>query len=314
MVNDRRMRGVSYAVDAYLGDLARRGRTKDTRTKYQQILWKLDAFTDPKDVDEITADDCRRFLDQWINASASTMALHVSILRGFFEFLIDETIIERSPMERIRRPPRKRPEDLDVVTVAARDVERLFSGCEDWQELLCVSVLAYLGPRRRAASFVRRRDVDLERGTIRFREKGGKATVKPLPDELAAIIRAADENHVWSSGAAYLIPNRRPHRNPERSPKVIYDTVKKLAARVGVTTHVHALRAAFAVQFDEQNPGRVIALKELLGHARVETTMVYLRRKNKALEMESVRGLSWGSVFPHNAVVPPAGFEPALRP
>jgi integrase len=119
---------------------------------------------------------------------------------------------------------------------------------------------------------------------------------------------------VWSSGAAYVTPNRRPHRNPERSPKVIYDTVKKLAARVGVTTHVHALRAAFAVQFDEQNPGRVIALKELLGHARVETTMVYLRRKNKALEMESVRGLSWGSVFPHNAVVPPAGFEPALRP
>jgi hypothetical protein len=76
---------------------------------------------------------------------------------------------------------------------------------------------------------------------------------------------------------------------------------------------VHALRAAFAVQFDEQNPGRVIALKELLGHARVETTMVYLRRKNKALEMESVRGLSWGSVFPHNAVVPPAGAEPSAN-
>jgi site-specific recombinase XerD len=84
------------------------------------------------------------------------------------------------------------------------------------------------------------------------------------------------------------------------------------AHQTGLRTphHVHALRAAFAVQLDEQNPGRVIALKELLGHARVETTMVYLRRKNKALEMESVRGLSWGSVFPHNALVPPAGVEP----
>jgi len=36
------------------------------------------------------------------------------------------------------------------------------------------------------------------------------------------------------------------------------------------------------VQFDEANPDRVIALKELMGHTRIETTLVHLRRKNKA--------------------------------
>ena len=41
----------------------------------------------------------------------------------------------------------------------------------------------YLGPRRNAASSVRRRDVDIDAGTIRFREKGGKVIEKPLPDE-----------------------------------------------------------------------------------------------------------------------------------
>ena len=51
-----------------------------------------------------------------------------------------------------------------------------------------------------------------------------------------------------------------------------------------------------------------------LGHSRVETTMVYLRPQGKAREMEAVRGLSWGSVFPANAMMPPAGFEPALPP
>jgi integrase len=49
-----------------------------------------------------------------------------------------------------------------------------------------------------------------------------------------------------------------------------------------VTTHVHALRAAFAVAFDETYPGDTLALKEWLGHSRYETTMVYLRRKDKA--------------------------------
>lgn len=317
MSDHRRMNDLNYALDAYDGDLARAARTPATRLKYKQILWLFAAFLENdgiRDCDRITADHCRRFLDRWVDASPSTLALHVTILRGFFAFLVNETVIERDadPMARIRRPIRKRPEDLDVISVSSSDVERLFAASEGWQEILCLSVLAYMGPRRTAAALARRRDVDLEKGTIRFLEKGGKPIVKPIPDELAAIIRAADQQHVWPSGDAYLIPSRRPHRNRERSAKVIYDTVKKIAKRAGVRTHVHALRAAFAVQFDEQNPGRLVGLKELLGHSRIETTMVYLRRQDKAREMETVRSLSWGSVFPHNPAVPPAGFEPAL--
>jgi hypothetical protein len=73
---------------------------------------------------------------------------------------------------------------------------------------------------------------------------------------------------------------------------VIWETVK--SARAGVQAHVHALRAAFAVQFDEANPAQVIALKELMGHSRIDQTLVHLRRKNKAKAMEVVRDLSWG--------------------
>jgi hypothetical protein len=89
--------------------------------------------------------------------------------------------------------------------------------------------------------------------------------------------------------------------------------VKKVAARAGVTSHVHALRGAFAVQFLETHAGDIDALKHLLGHARVETTYVYLRRANKFRSMEAVRDLSWGSVLPPPSGVPPAGFEPALQ-
>jgi PAS domain-containing protein len=87
----------------------------------------------------------------------------------------------------------------------------------------------------------------------------------------------------------------------------VYTIVKRVASRARVSAHPHSLRAAFAVQFDDQNPREVIALKELLGHSRIETTMVYLRRKDKARAMEQVRGLSW---LRSSAVMPPAGFEP----
>jgi hypothetical protein len=65
----------------------------------------------------------------------------------------------------------------------------------------------------------------------------------------------------------------------------------------GSRSHGSPLRAAFGVQFDEED--QFIALKELMGHARIETTLVYLRRKDKARAMETVRSLSWGRfVFP----------------
>ena len=134
---------------------------------------------------------------------------------------------------------------------------------------------------------------------------------KPLPDELAAIYREAEAAGVWLGPRDYMIPNRRPAKSAERSPKVIYRIVKQVAERARVSAHPHSLRAAFAVQFDEQYPDRTIALKELLGHSRIETTMVYLRRKDRAAAMETVRGLSW---LRPNAGMPPAGFEPALRP
>jgi hypothetical protein len=49
----------------------------------------------------------------------------------------------------------------------------MFDPCETWGELLCLSTLAYLGPCRGASSQLRWRDSDLERETIRFKEKGG---------------------------------------------------------------------------------------------------------------------------------------------
>jgi integrase len=148
---------------------------------------------------------------------------------------------------------------------------------------------------------VRRRDVDLDEGRARFVEKGRKPITKPIPDEFLQILRAAEEAGVWASPDAYLIPNRRPGavRRPERSDKVIWNTVKLVGARAGVEATTHALRAAFAVQFDEEHPDQLIALKELMGHARIETTLVYLRRKDRARAMERVRSLSWGRfVFP----------------
>ena len=308
---------IDRAVDVYIGELARRGRAKSTRDTYHRLLIDFATKMGDKAVADVTADDCRSFLDRWTDASPSTLASGISLLRGFFEFYVDEREIETSPMARIRRPRRKRPEDLDVVTVTAEDVERMFDACEDWQEVLCLALLAYAGARRAAVSRLRWRDVDLATGTARFLEKGGNVKVMPLPNELLAILRAAVQaGEVPTSEEDYVIPNRRKAsvRRAERSSKVIWETVKRVAKRAGVKAHVHAIRGAFAVRFLETHPGDLEALQPLMGHTRLETTAVYLRRLNRVKAMERVKDLSWRSVFPPQALEAHTGFEPVPPP
>ena len=107
----------------------------------------------------------------------------------------------------------------------------------------------------------------------------------------------------------------------ERDDRIIWRLVKEVAAKANVTTHVHALRSAFAVQYLESNLGDIDALRELMGHTRGETKQVYLRRLNRRRRMDSVRGLSWASVptqiaqklLEANPLTEKEGFEPSME-
>jgi integrase len=216
-------------------------------------------------------------------------------------------------MGRIEPPKRQRPEDLNTVTLSGAQVRQMFDACESWHELLCLSTLAYLGPRREAASRLRRRDIDLDRGLIRFREKGRKVIDKPIPHEFAHLLREAlNAGAIGPEPDSYIIPMlRKQRRKGDRDSRIVYRTVKRLAARAGIgEAHVHAMRGAFAVQFLDTHPGEREALQRLMGHAKSDTTELYLRRMNKERAMESVKDLSWGAPFGALGVKAPSGFEP----
>jgi integrase len=166
-------------------------------------------------------------------------------------------------------------------------------------------------------SRLRLSDYDQVARRLRFREKGSKTIWKPVPHELGQTIDAAIVAGVYeptdrsvSTDDPYLIPSLATPRGPERDDRIIWKTVKKVADRCGIQCHTHALRAAFAVFFDEQHPDHVTTLKDLMGHTRIETTMVYLRRRNRDAGMETVRDLSWSGSVASSLTTPTA---PNLR-
>jgi integrase len=274
------------AVDLYIADLARKGKSPATLRTYESRLVPMcgdRSVVEPGDASEITANDCRLYLDRWRNHAAGTRYHSWAVLSGFFKFLYRAEVIARNPMERVEPPKRLSPEELDVVTVTGSDVRRLFNVCETWGELLCLSTLAYLGPRLGAVSKLRWSDVDLERGTILFREKGSKSIRKPIPLEFAGLLRAARlSGEVDCERDDYVVPMQRKQRHGnERDDRVIWRYVRQLGERAGVRATPHSLRAAFAVLFLETHPGELEALQRLLGHRKPETTQIYLRRMDK---------------------------------
>ncbi len=312
---------LARAVDLWLGELARAGRTPATRFSYERYLFKFVDHVERSGPDpavrEVTVNHCRTFLNKWIDRSPSTVGSIHSALNGLLTWLYLEGEIDANPMLRVKRPRRLRPEDVAVVTVTRAEVERMLAGTEGWQEFLCLSVLAYTGVRRDSAARLRWRDVDLVEGVMSFREKGGKHSTKPMPWELLEIVRAAVESDELACGPDdYVIPNRRAAtvRRAERSDKVIWETVVKVAERVGVRATTHALRRAFAVAFLETHPGALESLRVLMNHSRVDTTQVYLRALDRSKAMEAVRDLSWGAGFQSGAVKAHTGFEPVPPP
>jgi site-specific recombinase XerD len=302
---------ISHAVDLWLGELERKGRARKTVDSYRRILDKLADQLPGVDIGEVTATQLRRFLDaRALNAhkdrrggkpkAPGTRAIEVTVLNNLFDWLTFEQVVKTNPTRRngmriLARPNVGRPEDNDsIVSVTTNDVRALLEAARTWDEKITLHTLAYLGPRRHALAVARITDYDPDARTLTFREKGGKTIQKPVPDKLAEIIdgaRAAGEYEHQD----YLVPIRRAQtRRGERDDRVIYRIVKDVGARAGIDTHVHALRAAFAVYFLESGHDKY-ALQLLLGHSSPATTDVYLRRLDKRQRMETVRGLDWGS-------------------
>lgn len=319
-----RVMTISYAADLYLGELARQGRSPRTLDRYRRHLDKLADMYLHIDVEEITSPMVRRYLDQFrynqkkpgrIPNSPATMAQISSIARAFFAWLHEEEYIKRNPAERIRRPKLQPAHENDnVVSISTADVRALLRAAESWPERIAVHLAVYTGARRRALATIRRRDYDPFEGTLRFVEKGGKVIQKPVARKLGEILDAAIFAGVYDSDDDYLIPSEAEQRRQgERDDRVVWKLVARVAKRAGVTTHVHALRAAFATHYLESMPENVLALQELMGHRRLDTTLIYLRRLNRRQAMETVRDLDWDAEsFQSLPVTEKEGFEPSF--
>jgi len=175
------------------------------------------------------------------------------------------------PYQQFSLPSIDRNDKLPVV-LNASEVKALINACDLLKHRLLIGLAYGCGLRCAEVRTLKVADVDTERGMVHVRQgKGSKDRCVPMGTMLSRGIRtyiSAEKPRI------YLFEGNDGEAYSQRGAQwAISQAVKK--AGVVKEVSLHTLRHTYATHLLEQGIN-ILAIKELLGHARIETTMVYL--------------------------------------
>lgn len=213
--------------------------------------------------------------------SSKTIARHLASIRAFHQFLLREKATEQDPSVLIDTPRQERT--LPKV-LSLKEVEILLNTpkLDDHfgkRDKAMLELLYATGIRVSELIGLDLEHVHLEMGFIRCVGTGNKERIIPLG-------RAATEaiKQYLDFGRAHFVANQHPdaalflnHQGKRLTRQGFWKILKKLANEAGITKDLtpHTLRHSFATHLLE-NGADLRAVQEMLGHADISTTQVYM--------------------------------------
>jgi len=270
-------------------------------------LGTLDRSFGNRPLDQLGPSAIRDWLETIGHMSAASRRAYLSTVRTFARWLVAEELVKRDPTKGIERvkEPRRVPRAIN-----AREVAALLGVCPDRRARAIVWLMVGCGLRCVEVARLSDGDYDEREGTIVVRGKGSHERVLPVPLEVQAAIAAYRRQHGRGTG-----PLIRSHHNPGAG--IGHHTISKnvstwfaLAGLKGGAydgRSAHALRHTAASDvLDHCQDVRVV--QQMLGHANVSTTSVYLRRAKLGELREAMEGRPYSS----EGTVIPAANDPPL--
>ncbi len=200
----------------------------------------------------------------------------LSALRGFFNYLIREKLLEANPAADIRAPKaaKRLPKTLDVDQVASL-LARKPTDALTRRDLAMLELLYSSGLRLAELAGLDVLDLDLADRTVRVLGKGSKTRVLPVGKQAVTALRAwlSERQGLVKDGSGALFVGQNGRRLGARA---IQRRIGRWAAasNLNVPVHPHLLRHSFATHLLESSRD-LRGVQELLGHADISTTQVY---------------------------------------
>jgi integrase/recombinase XerC len=200
----------------------------------------------------------------------------LSALRGFFNYLIREKVLDSNPAADIRAPKaaKRLPKTLDVDQVATL-LERKPTDALSRRDLAMLELLYSSGLRLAELAGLDVTDLDLADRTVRVLGKGSKTRVLPVGGKAVTALRAwlGERKLLVKDGAGALFVGQNGRRLGARA---IQRRIGRWAAgsNLNVPVHPHLLRHSFATHLLERGAD-LRAIQMMLGHADLSTTQIY---------------------------------------
>ncbi|MDD2564506.1 MAG: tyrosine-type recombinase/integrase, partial [Salinivirgaceae bacterium] len=172
----------------------------------------------------------------------------------------------------IALPSLKKDSKLPVI-LNRQELKELFAAPTLLKQRIVLTLIYSAGLRGQEVINLKISDIDFERKTIHIRQsKYKKDRVVPLADSMAIGLKKylkVENLHIW------LFNGKEPDgRYSVRGLSwVMRENLKKTS--ITKEANLHSLRHSYATHLLEQGLN-IVTLKELLGHADITTTMIYL--------------------------------------
>ena len=169
-------------------------------------------------------------------------------------------------------PSMKKEAKLPVIFNRS-ELRQLFKAPTLLKHRIVLTLIYSAGLRSQEAINLKLSDIDFERKTIHIRQsKYKKDRIVPLSDYIAkGLIKyiSAEHPHIW------LFNGKEPdgRYSVKGLSWVMRENMKKTDIKKNVS--LHSLRHSYATHLLEEGVN-IVTIKELLGHAHITTTMIYL--------------------------------------
>lgn len=275
--------GVPEPLKMYIASKATENVKKNTLTNYFYALRKFFAYV-AKPVDQITASDIRCYLFDYQQKNKvldRTLNQLRTYINGFYDWCVREDILMKNPCSKVLRikyysTPR---EPLDSV-----ELETIRMACKTKREKAVVDLLYTSGVRVSELSNIKFDDIDWKTREVKIRHgKGDKYRITYFNAEAEVSLRSYLNTR--SDDCPYVIVNERGKEKHNIGKRSIEEIIKKVGKRTSVDmkkAKPHNFRHTFATTMID-NGAPVQVVQQLLGHSKLETTMIYVKKNTEEI-------------------------------
>ncbi|MFZ9035840.1 MAG: site-specific tyrosine recombinase/integron integrase [Francisellaceae bacterium] len=268
-----------YHIDSFLSHLQhQKNYSAYTIENYRRDIGQFLAHLSRVDASITTLSDSD--IKTWIKAlsntgkKAKTIQRHLSAVRSFLNYLVEQSIIHQNPALKIKAPKAAKmlPKTLDVDEMQSL-LDHDFDDSLKIRDVAMLELIYSSGLRLSELIKLKLGDIDRHQKLMHVTGKGNKERILPIGSKaLLQLDKWLNRRLQFSPQDDHLFVTLKGQKITERQVQKRFEQYGALFANKHI--HPHMLRHAFASHLLESSKD-LTAVQKLLGHSDISTTEIY---------------------------------------